>query len=163
MKTRATILILFLLILSSSFSAMAQKADITGEWKLNREKTVLADSRLFLSKISINLKGDSLLTTRVYENENGEEYPFDEKLSLNGKECKIFVYDMPRTTKATKAADGSINIESVTTFYTDNGDESLIAKETWKVDPDGKALTIGFTNKMSAGEATGTSYYNKVK
>lgn len=163
MKTKATFFCLILMIITSSFSAMAQKADVSGEWKLNKEKTVLADSRLFLSKITFKLKIDSLLTSRVYENENGEEYPFDENLSLNGKDCKIFIFDMPRSTKATKAEDGSINIESITTFYTDNGDEKLVAKELWKLDGDGKTLTLGFTNKMSAGESTGTSYFNKVK
>jgi hypothetical protein len=163
MKTKTTFLFLILLIISSAFSAFGQKVNFSGDWKLNKEKTVLADSRLFLSKITIQLKNDSLLTTRVYENENGEEYPFDENLTLDGKGCKIFIYDMPRTTKASISEDGSVVVESVTTFYTDSGDENLTAKETWKVDAEGKILTIAFTNKMSAGESAGTNYYTKVK
>jgi len=163
MKTKTTFLFLIVLIISSAFSASGQKLNFSGAWKLDKAKTVLADSRLFLSKITIQMKSDTLLTTRTYENENGEEYPFDENLSLNGKDCKIFIYDMPRTTKASLAADGSIVVESLTTFYTDNGDENLTAKETWKVDAEGKTLTIAFTNKMSAGESSGTNYYTKVK
>lgn len=163
MKKKPVFIFLILLIISSSFSAIGQKNDFSGTWKLNKEKTVLADSRIFLSKITIVLKSDSLFTTRVYENENGEEYPFDENLTLNGKDCKIFIFDMPRSTKASKSDDGSLIIESVTTFYTDSGDENLISKEKWNVDADGKTLTIGFTNKMSSGEATGINYYTKVK
>ncbi|MFA5819085.1 MAG: hypothetical protein WC854_07375 [Bacteroidales bacterium] len=164
MQTKATFLFLILFTFTFSFSALGQRANFSGEWKLNKEKTVLADNQLFLSKVSINLKSDSLLTTRVYENVNGEEYPFEEKLSLDGKESKIVIYDMPRTTKASRSnTDGSIIIESTTIFNGNNGEENLIAKETWKVDNEGQTLTIGFTNKMSGGETTGTNYYNKVK
>jgi hypothetical protein len=164
MKTKATLGLLFMLFFSSSFSAHAQNTDLTGEWKLNREKTILADNQLFLSKITIQVKGDSLLTTRVYENGNGEEYPFDENLTLDGKDCKIVIYEMPRTSKASKVnEDGSIVIESKTTFTGNNGEDNLLAKETWKFDKDTKMLVIDFTNKMSAGVFTGKNYYNKVK
>ena len=100
MKTKSTPGFLFILFFISSFSVHAQNTDLTGEWKLNREKTILADNQLFLSKITIQVKGDSLLTTRVYENDNGEEYPFEENLTLDGKDCKIVIYEMPRTSKA---------------------------------------------------------------
>jgi hypothetical protein len=147
-----------------SFTVQAQNSVFSGEWKLNREKTTLADNQLFLSKMTIKMKGDSLLTTRVYENGNGEEYPFEENLSLDGKECKIVIYEMPRTTKASKVnTDGSLLIESKTTFNGSNGEDNLLAKETWKVDNDSKMLVIDYTNKMSAGEVTGKSYFNKVK
>jgi len=164
MKTKPLFTFLILLIITSSLSAFGQKKGFDGEWKLNREKTVLADNQLFLSKVTIQLKSDSLLTTRVYENSNGEEYPFEEKLSLDGKDSKITIYDMPRTTKASKSnTDGSLVIESKTTFQGNNGEDNLIAKETWKVDSEATTLTIDFTNKMSAGETTGTNYYNKIK
>jgi hypothetical protein len=39
----------------------------------------------------------------------------------------------------------------------------MIAKETFKVDNEGKTMTLEFTNKMSGNEITGTYYYNKVK
>mgnify|MGYP001791529506 CR=1 FL=1 len=153
---------IILLIFIPSFSAYSQKADFSGEWKLNKEKTVLADNQLFLSKITILIKGDSLLTTRVYENGNGEEYSFVENMGLDGKECKITIYEMPRTSKATRViADGTITIESQTTFTGQNGEDNLIAKETWKVDNEANTLTIDFTNKMSGGETTGKNYYNK--
>ncbi len=164
MKIKATFLFLILFAITFSFSALGQRANFSGEWKLNKEKTVLADNQLFLSRVTIQLKSDSLLTTRVYENANGEEYPFEENLSLDGKECKIVIFDMPRTTKASRSdTDGSLIIESTTTFNGNNGEENLTAKETWKVDDEGETLTIGFTNKMSGSETVGTNYYNKVK
>jgi hypothetical protein len=71
---------------------------------------------------------------------------------------------MPRTSKATISdTDGSIMIASTTTFSGNNGQEDMIAKETFKVDNEGKTMTLEFTNKMSGNEITGTYYYNKVK
>lgn len=164
MKTKPFLIILITFFITSSFTIIGQESRFTGEWKLNKEKTVLADNQIFLSRVSVKLKSDSLLTTRVYENMNGEEYPFQENLSLNGKDCKIVIYEMPRSSKASLSnTDGSIIIESTTTFYGNNGEQNIIAKEVWKVDNEGKLLTIYFTNKMSSGETSGTSYYTKIK
>jgi hypothetical protein len=164
MKTKTILVALSLLLFLPALTIYAQKADFSGEWKLNKEKTVLADNQLFLSGITIQIKKDSLLTTRVYENGNGEEYPFEENISLDGKDCKIVIFDMPRTSKATISdTDGSIMIASTTTFSGNNGQEDMIAKETFKVDNEGKTMTLEFTNKMSGNEITGTYYYNKVK
>src|SRR5450759_511417 len=164
MKTKTIYSILFLIILLPASSIIAQKANFSGEWKINKEKSVLTDNQLFLSKITIQLKNDSLLTTRVYENGNGDEYPFDEKLSLDGMASKIVIFEMPRTSKATLSdTDGSIMIASTTTFNGGNGQEDMTANEKWKVENEGQNLSFFFTNKMSGNEITGTYYYDKVK
>jgi hypothetical protein len=163
MKTKTSILILLLLILSVSF-VHAQKPDLSGDWKLNKEKSNIGNAQLFLSKITIQVKTDSLFTTRVYENGNGEEYPFEENLSFDGKDCKIVIYEMPRSSKATRSeTDGSIMIASATTFNNGNGPEDMTANETWKMDNEGHFLTLTFTNKMSGNEMTGTYYFEKAK
>jgi hypothetical protein len=164
MKTKTFFPLIMLLIITSSVPAPGQNADFSGEWKLNKEKTVLAENQLFLSRVSVKQKSDSLLTTRVYENWNGEAYPFEEDLSLDGKDCKIIIYDMPRTTRASRSnIDGSLIIESTTTFSGNNGEENLTSKETWKVDNEGSTLIIDFTNKISGNETIGKNFYNKVK
>jgi len=164
MKTKTVFSILLLLILIPAFRVSGQKDNFSGEWKLNKEKSALTDTQLFLSKITLQLKSDSLLTTRTYENGNGEEYPFDEKLSLDGKDCKIVVFNMPRTSKATLSdADKSIKITSATTFTGNNGEEDMTADETWKLENDGQFLTLSFTNKMSGNDMTGKYYFERVK
>jgi len=164
MKTKSFTGLLILFTVFTSFSAFAQDAVYSGDWKLDRVKTVLADNQLFLAKVDIKIKGDSLLTNRTYENSNGEEYLFAENLSLDNKEGKIVIYDMPRTSKATRSAtDKAIILESKTTFYGNGAEDNLIAKEIWKVSEDGKTLSIEFTNKMSEGETSGTLYFSKAK
>ncbi|TAL60681.1 MAG: hypothetical protein EPN88_15625 [Bacteroidetes bacterium] len=163
MKPKTFFISLSFIIILSSSSLFSQTASLDGEWKLNKEKTVLADNQLFLSGIKTLLRNDSLLTTRIYENGNGEEYTFDENLSLDGKESKIVIYDMPRTSKASKSGtDGSLNIESTTVVNGEYGEENYVSKEIWKIDSEGKILTIDFKNKMSDNETAGTNFYNKV-
>src|SRR5512133_4356942 len=164
MKTRKALSILLLLIFAPVISSFGQKADFSGEWKLNKEKTTLTDNSLFLSGIKVILKADSLLTTRIYENSNGEEYSFDENLSLDGKDGKIVIYDMPRTSKVSKTTgQESLIFESVTVFNGQYGADSLISRETWKLDPETRNLVIDFTNKMSGNEVAGKNFYNKIK
>ena len=164
MKKQSIFTTILFLVIISVFSASAQKADLTGEWKINREKSVIADNQLLLSKITIQLKSDSIITTRVYESGDGQEYPFDEKISLDGKENKVVIYDMPRTSTATHSdSDGSVIIVSTTTFNGNNGAEDMVAKETWKMDNEGKFLTLEFANKMSGNETNGTYIYEKAK
>lgn len=164
MKKQTIFTTILFLVLISVLSASAQKADLTGEWKINREKSVIAENQMLLTKITIQLKSDSIITTRTYESGDGQEYPFDEKISLDGKENKLVIYDMPRTSTATHSeSDGSIAIASTTTFNGNNGAEDMVAKESWKIDNEGKFLTLEFTNKMSGNETTGTYFYEKAK
>jgi hypothetical protein len=164
MKTRNFRLIFTLLLVVTAFSLQAEEPGFNGEWKLNREKTVMQGNQIFLSKLSIKVAGDSLLTTRTYENADGQQYPFVENLSLDGKESKIIIYDMPRTTKATRSAsDGTLVLDSNTTFYRDGQETVLNSKETWKVEPGEKLLTISFTTKMGDREFPGTLFLDRVK
>lgn len=164
MKTKSVITLISLLFFITSITSFAQKSDFSGEWKINKEKSQLGDTPLFLSRIKIQLKADSLLTTRVYENGNGEEYPFDENLSLDGKEVKIVIFDMPRKSTATRTDNnGTILINSATTFTGNNGQEDMVAKETWKIQGEGQVLALEFSNTMSGNETKGTYFYDKVK
>ncbi len=161
MKTRLILIATALIFIVSSLAVSAQNGNFSGEWKLNTQKTVLPSDQLYLLKVTVKQEGNNLLTTRVYSNSNGEEYPFEENLTLDGKECKITIYDMPRVSKATKAADGSLALESVTTFNANGSLENLVANEVWKLDKE--TLTIDVTNKMMGNEIKGVTYYDKVK
>lgn len=155
MKTRsliATVLLLFIIVPLSAQS-------FNGEWKINLQKSTVPSDQLYLAKISMQVKGDSLLTTRYYQSPDGQEYPFLENMSLDGKESKNTIYDMPRVSKAQKGEGGSILVDSKTTFYGNGGEDNLIAKETWKVDKD--TLVLEMINQMAGQEFKGTFYYNK--
>jgi hypothetical protein len=162
MNTKGFIGLVVLLITAILAFAGDKMSNFSGDWKLDREKTNLGNAQLFMSKISIKLKNDSLFTVRTYENGNGEQYPFDEKLTLDGKEYKMTIYDMPRKAKAYWSEnDQSLVIETTTTFYGNSGEENVVAKEIWKADENGTLLTGDFTIKTSQGESKGTYYFKK--
>ncbi len=164
MKTKTLVFVSIVLFSLSSLTVLGQSKSFSGEWKFNREKSTAGSNQLFLAKITVLQKSDSLLTTRVYENENGEQYPFKENLPLNGQECKIVIYDMPRTAKASlSSGTKSLNFESTTTFYGNSGSDNLKAKETWSVQDGGKTLKIDYTTTYSGGTSTGVQYFDKIK
>jgi hypothetical protein len=142
--------------------AAGQKENCTGSWKLDREKSTIAPSTPLLIRIKVQVKGDSLLTVRVYDTGDGQEYPFDENVTLDGKEYELNVYNMPRKTKASvNESDGLITVESVTTFEDSNGPQDFVSKETWKADKETNLLSISFKNKTPDGEAEGILYFTK--
>lgn len=154
-------LVVVLFVVASAFAGN-NKNSYSGVWKLNKEKTPPTNSRLFLSQISFTLKGDSLSTVRTYENENGETYPFDEKLTMDGKEYKIEVYNFPRKASAHwSEKDGFLVINSVTTFSGDSGQQDFILSEIWKLDEKGTSLDVEFTTKLPTGDVKGTFNFKK--
>ena len=163
MKTRLVLFLTAILFFISFIPVSGQASSFSGEWKLNREKSNLGDNQLIMTKLTVMVKGDSLLTTRTYETGDGSEYPFEENLILDGKDCKITIYDMPRVTKSITKNDGSIAVESKTTFMGGGGEDNLVSKESWKTGDAGKNLIIEFANSMTAGSTSGSFYFERIK
>jgi hypothetical protein len=147
-----------------SNQASGQKDDFSGTWKLDMTKSTLAEYTPILVRIDVKISGDSLLTERYYDTGDGQEYPFTENLTLDGKEYNITIYDMPRKSKASWSdQDNSVLVESTTTFNGDSGSEDFISVETWKADKVNKTLAINFKNNVSGGEAEGVFLFNKTE
>lgn len=164
MQTKKCFSLFILLFIAAAVYAGDKNSNFSGVWKLNREKTPSANNPIFLAKISILLKNDSLITVRTYENNNGETYPFNENLTMDGKEYKIVIYEMPRKSKAHwSEGEKSLVIESTTTFTRDSGEENFISTETWKMDESGTALTADYTNTSSSGTYKGSYYFTKAE
>lgn len=158
-----TIRSMLILLLFSSLQVSGQPSLFTGEWKLNRVKTAPQETMVTLTQIKVQLTSDTLLTLRTYETGSGEVYPFVENISLDGKDCKIVVYDMPRSSKASYSPqDGLIKVESVTTYYGNNGEDNNKTSETWKTEEGGKTLTIVYTTTTAMGSVSGTQYFDRI-
>jgi hypothetical protein len=161
MKTKFFILLTFVAFFST-IQLVAQKADFNGTWKLDRTKSTLVEYTPILIRIDIKIHGDSLLTERYYDTGDGQEYPFIENVTLDGKEYGITIYDMPRKTKASWSdQEGSLIFESTTTFSGDNGTADFLTRESWKVDKTTNIFTISYKNKMGTTESEGAFILNK--
>ncbi len=151
------------LTILSSFIASAQKGDFNGTWRLDPAKSTLAEYTPILTRIDIRIIGDSLLTERYYDTGDGQQYPFTENLTLEGKEHSITIYEMPRKTKAVwSESDGTLVVESVTTFMGDMGTQDFVSRESWKADKTKNSFTISYKNKMGSAESEGALVLNKV-
>jgi hypothetical protein len=162
MKRIASFIFTASLFMAVTFTAAGQKSDFQGTWKLDRTKSTLPANMPALIGITINIKGDSLLTERVYNNMDGQEYPFTENLTLDGKEASITIYDMPRKAKAGMSdQDSTLNLESTTTFSGPDGTADFLSKETWKLDKTTNVLSINYVNAISGTEEKGVFVFNK--
>ena len=161
MKRTFVFIPLMVLTIVFTISATAQKSSFSGSWKLDRTKSVLPEYTPILTKITVNLKTDSLVTKRFYDVGDGQEYPFDEKLPLNGTNVSITIYDMPRKANVTWSdKDNTVNLTSTITYYDSGSPVDFNSKETWKVDQ-ANTLTISFVNKSSQGESAGQFFFTK--
>lgn len=143
-------------------TATGQKSDFQGTWKLDRAKSTLPANMPALIGITINLKADSLLTERVYNSMDGQEFPFTENISLDGKESRITIYDMPRKAKVGLSdQDATIILESTTTFNGQDGTADFVSKETWKVDKATNILSINYVNAIAGTEEKGVFVFSK--
>jgi len=163
MKITKLLILLTVVAFISSLRLTAQKADFNGTWKIDRTKSTLVEYTPVLARIDIKINGDSLLTERYYETGDGQEYPFTENMTLDGKEYNITIYNMPRKTKASWSdQDGILIVESTTTFSGDAGTADFITKESWKVDNTNDTFTISCKNKMAGNDSEGAFIFNKV-
>lgn len=147
-----------------TFELSAQRSGFNGKWKYDPAKSVVPEYTPVLTSIEVTVKGDSLLTQRFYDTGEGQIYPFVENLTLDGKEYKITIYDMPRKSKASWSdAEGAIIVESVTTASDYSGPQDFISKETWKADAQNKTLVISFKNTMAGNAAEGVFHLVRVE
>lgn len=158
--TKYVIVLIFALLVAITIGK--DNADFSGDWVLDKELSKMPEGRIQICKITIKQDGDKLATSRTYENDYGEEYPFSEDLTLGGDPLEHFIYDMPRKAEAKWSKDKkNIIFESTTTFYGDSGEVDMLAKENWSLDKKAKTLAIEFTSTSSLGEQKGKAVFKK--
>lgn len=163
MKRTMLFVLLMAFAIMSSLTVSAQKDDFNGTWRLDPTKSTLAEYTPILTRIDVRISGDSLLTERYYDTGDGQQYPFTENVMLDGKEHSITIYEMPRKTKAVwSETDGTLVVESVTTFMGDMGTQDFVSRESWKADKSKNSFTISYKNKMGSAESEGALILNKV-
>lgn len=156
------LVLVIVLMVSASLVFSKEGINFSGNWVIDKELSKMPDGNIQICKIKIIQEGDKIATTRTYENDYGEEYPFSEDLTLGGGPLEHYIYDMPRKADAQWAEDKkSIIFESTTTFYGDSGEVNFVAKEKWNVDKKAETFTISFTTSTSQGEQQGTAVFKK--
>jgi hypothetical protein len=142
----------------------ADEIDFTGTWMFNEEKSVLDDMGMaFIPyKLVISKRDSELTVQKSFTMQSGEEMVVDEKMTLDGKECKSEIWNSPRITTANWSATGdTLNVEMKITFNQDGNTSEMLLQEAWIMQNEGNLLVIKHFSSSNWGERKITMAYNK--
>jgi hypothetical protein len=167
MKTRIPFFTLFILglFLLSSAGAFAQKANFSGSWTLNEEKSSLGDSQYRGAlKITATQDAASLSLVRVSKGRDDEDRTTNEKYALDGTETENPAFgNTMRKSKASWDADGKVlTINSVMNFERDGEKREFKMSEVFSLSADGKNLIIESSFATPNGDMKQTRVYGKM-
>lgn len=153
--------------LSSTAAVLFAHADLSGEWKLNEQKSELGQfgGRMAARKLKVSSQVDTISIDRTSVTPNGEERTVSEKLTFDGKETETTVFgNNKRKSTAKWAADGqSLNINSVMVFDRNGEQMEIKVAETWKLIENGQVLSVESTSTSPRGTNTVKLVYEKGK
>lgn len=139
---------------SEGFPQAAGKPDFSGTWNINKEKSNLGESggRFTPAKLVVKQAGDSMSIDRIFKVEYEDDRVFNEKLTLDGKECaSVIMETIPRTSTANWSADGnSLTIASTVVFERDGNKFEWKTVEIWTLKEG--ALNLDNTSTSQMGE-----------
>lgn len=161
-----TLIVVGFFLLSSAVT-FAQKANFSGIWTYNVEKSKAPDNgfRMSASKITVIQDDLNMNSEKVLKGRDGEDIIVKDIITLDGKECENVAFqEIKKKSIATWSADGKLlTINSSMNF--DNNGESMNFKwsETWTFGVDGNTLILVTTSMMQNEEVKETAVYDKGK
>jgi hypothetical protein len=164
-KSTKLLLLLLLPAFLVSFSGKTYKANYTGSWKLNEQKSELGEfgGRIAARKFKVEQKDDVISITRTGTTFNGDEYSNTETLTFDGKVCEMTVYETSKKKSTIKwSEDGNSFVITYTFDFNFNGESSTInGTEKWSISEDGKSLTSQTNSQGPQGDFTMKGVYEK--
>jgi len=147
-----------------SSESLAQKANLSGTWSFNEDKSELGEGGFSRAAVKLVIKqeGNNMLMDRTTQRRSGEEFTASEKYTLDGKECENPAFNTTKKSTATWSADGkNLTISSTTVFEREGQEMEINTIEIFKLSADGKSLSIDYTSKSSRGERKNIYVYDK--
>jgi hypothetical protein len=151
-------------IFSASYLFSGDKADFSGKWALNQEKSALDEyGAAFLPvHLTVTMNGNDITIQKTFKRENEDDLILDEKLTLDGKECKSEFWNSPRVMTANWSENGdTLNIQSKVSFQREGDTSELIMNEAWSLKEGGKALSVKHFSSSSWGERKISMVFDK--
>lgn len=155
----------FLLITVFAVSAFA-KVNFSGDWKFNEGKSKLDQmgAAFIQTKMTITQGENELTISRTTPSFDGSEMVMEEKLTLDGKECRSEIWNSPRVSKAVWSESGdALVITSTITFERDGQSSVINITEEWRLSEDGKALSIKHNSSSEWGERNITLVFDRAE
>jgi len=159
--------VLFVSFLLMSYMTFAgEKANFSGKWSLNEEKSELGEGRRWMvsTKLSITQEENNLSIERRLTRRSGEEVDIIEKYTLDGKECENTLLESPKKSTVTWSEDGqSLTISSTIVFERNGNKIEINTVEILKLIEDANSLSIDYTSQSPRGERKRIYIYDKEK
>jgi hypothetical protein len=161
-KTVYSLLIPVVLLLS--FTTIADRANFSGDWKLDESKSELGEfgGRVARS-LKVDQKDNAIVITRTTPGFNGGD-PVTTAITLtyDGKVTESEGFNgSKRKSTAGWSADGStLTINNTITFERDGQTNEFKSTETWTVTKDGSLSVVAHSNSPR-GESTTKAIYKK--
>ena len=150
------------LLLFSTASYAADKADFSGSWTLNESKSDLGEGRFFsAAKMSVNQEGNAITIERTRSGRDGQERTSSETITLDGKENVDKGDNRSTTSTATWSDDGTtLTIKSDIEFSRQGETMKMQRTEVWTLGEGGKILKIQSDSSSARGDRSVTLVYD---
>jgi hypothetical protein len=135
-----------------------QGIDLSGKWKLNESKSKLnAEFSMAPTVVIITQNGNDLVAEK-HSNFQGQEFVSNDKLTLDGQECKnVGFMDSEKKSTAVWSDDKS-SLKIISKISMGDGGEMVIT-EVYKLD--GGSLVIDSSSSSSFGDMAETMVFDK--
>jgi hypothetical protein len=159
------VLFLALLLISALSTCFAgDKPDFSGEWTFNESKSTLDENgTMFLqTAMVVTQAGNDLTIQKTFPDPNGDNFVMEDKLTLDGKECKSEFFNSPRTATANWSAKGDTLLIVTKIVFDQEGTKSeMTINEAWSLKDAGKGLAIKHFSSSSWGQRKITMVFDK--
>lgn len=149
-----------------SFTFLADKANFSGDWKLNEGKSDFGQrgARFATKEIKVDQKADAVTISRTTPGFNGgEDVTNTETLTFDGKEVQGtgFGNSVRKSSLKWAGDDQTFSIATNTTMDRNGQTMTFAATETWSLGDGGKSLTVTTVRTTQQGDVTTKAVYDK--
>jgi len=147
-----------------SFTTRPDKANFSGDWKLDEGKSDLGQFANYAPrKIKVTQTADSITIEKTAPGFNGDDVTNSETLSFDGKETKGTIFGTSTRTASSKFSDDGQTLTITYDLMLDfNGQQTEIkGTEVWTLADGGKTLVSQNNSSSSFGDIQAKGIYEK--
>ena len=147
-----------------SFTQLPDKANFSGEWKLNEGKSDLGQFAPYAPRtIKVEQKADSITITKTSAGLNGDMVTISETLPFDGKEIENTIFGSSKRKATAKWSDDGQTLTITYNLMLDLNGQSMEIKgtETWTLSDGGKTLISQNNYTSQFGDNNAKGVYEK--
>jgi hypothetical protein len=147
-----------------SFKSLPDKANFSGEWKLNEGKSDLGQFAQFAPRtIKVKQTADSITISKTAPSFQGDDVTLTETLPFDGKEVESTIFGSSKRKASAKwSDDGQTLTITFNIMFDFNGQQTEVkGTETWALADAGKTLISQNNSTSSFGDVAAKGVYEK--